>query len=297
MKEVKPERIRSDQEKKTNPIHVLYAVVAVCAVLIVATMFFGNSNPVTNALAQLIIPMQTGMNELGSQLSGQLDNLSTLKSVQEENDLLKEELAVLRSENSRLQEELYELERLRELMQLEDEYSQYTMTAARVIQKDSGNWYHSFLIDKGSDDGVQVGCNVLAGGEEGGLVGIVTSVGSNYARVRAIIDDSSNVGAMLISGEGNTTCVVSGDLELLSEEGCLRLAYIDKEAEVEDGTKILTSNLSNEYLPDILIGYARDVSVDSDNLQQSGYLIPVVDFDDLREVLVILDLKVTGDGE
>lgn len=292
-----------DKRKKLRDVpsrHVLYAVVVLCAVMIGVTWIFGNTNPVTDLLAKAIIPMQTGLNELGSTMAEQLENLRTLQDAQEENALLKEELAVLRSENSRLQEEQYELKRLRELMGLKESYSQYTMTAARVIQKDSGNWFHSFLIDKGASDGIQVGCNVVAGGAEGGLVGIVTSVGDNYARVRAIIDDTSNVGGMVLSGEASISCVVSGDLELLQEEECIRLGYIDKNVEVEDGTKILTSNLSSDYLPDILIGYARGVAIDNDNLQQSGQLIPAVNFDDLREVMVILDLKVketAGSGE
>ena len=86
--------------------------------------------------------------------------------------------------------------------------------------------------------------------------------------------------------------MIAGDLELMTEEECLRLSYIDKDVEVEDGMRILTSNLSSDYLPGILIGYARDVQVDSSNLQQSGYLTPAVRFDSLREVVVILDLKV-----
>ena len=277
------------------PHHILYAVIVLCAAMIGLTWFFGSTGPVNNILAKAIIPMQTGLNEVGSSLAGQLENLRTLQNAQQENELLREELALLRSENSRLQEQTYELDRLRDLLELEDTYSQYTMTAARVIQKDSGNWFHSFLIDKGSEDGIQVGCNVLAGGAEGGLVGIVTSVGDNYARVRAIIDDSSNVGAMVLTDESNNSCMVSGSLELMTQTGCLSLQYIDKGLTVEDGAKILTSTLSSEYLPDILIGYARDVAVDSDNLQQSGYLVPAVDFDDLREVMVILDLKETGE--
>lgn len=289
-----------EKNKKARDIpsrHVLYAVILLCAALIAATWLLGNTNPVTDRIADAIIPMQTGLNELGGTIADKLENLRTLWGAQEENRLLKEELAVLRSENSRLQEEHYELERLRTLLDLVDEYSQYTMTAARIIHKDSGNWYHSFLIDKGSTDGIQVGCNVLAGGAEGGLVGIVTSVGENYARVRAIIDDTSNVGGTLLIDETGASCVVSGDLKLMTEQEMLRLGYIDKEAEVEDGTKILTSNLSSEYLPNILIGYATGVSIDSDNMQQSGYLIPAVKFDNLREVMVILDLKVTENKE
>ena len=53
------------------------------------------------------------------------------------------------------------------------------------------------------------------------------------------------------------------------------------------GTRSVTSNISTKFLPGILIGYAADVTIDPDHLTQSGYLIPVADFDNLQEVLII----------
>ena len=73
-----------------------------------------------------------------------------------------------------------------------------------------------FTIDKGSADGIKVNCNVLAGS---GLVGLVTEVGPHYARVRSIIDNSSNVSAMILST--SDTCIVRGDLKLM-DDGRLR---------------------------------------------------------------------------
>ena len=74
------------------------------------------------------------------------------------------------------------------------------------------NWFSDFIIDKGSKDGIKKNCNVLAGS---GLVGIVTEVGPHYARVRALIDDASNVSAMMLST--SDTCIVRGDLKLASD--------------------------------------------------------------------------------
>lgn len=68
---------------------------------------------------------------------------------------------------------------------------QYNKIGARVIARDSEKWFQVFRINKGSSDGVAVDMNVVA---DGGLVGIVTDVGANYATVRSIIDDSSRVG-------------------------------------------------------------------------------------------------------
>ena len=84
-------------------------------------------------------------------------------------------------ENSQLMQEKYELEDLRALYELDRSYSDYSKVAANVIGKDSGNWFHSFIIDKGSQDGIEVDMNVLSGS---GLVGIVTKVGADWAQVR-----------------------------------------------------------------------------------------------------------------
>ena len=65
---------------------------------------------------------------------------------------------------------------------------------------------------------------------------------------------------------------------------------------MKDGDQIVTSNISSKFLPGILIGYAADVTMDSEHLTQSGYLIPVVDFDNLQEVLIITQLKDTGEA-
>ena len=66
---------------------------------------------------------------------------------------------------------------------------------------------------------------------------------------------------------------------------------------LRDGDQIVTSNISSKFLPGILVGYAADVSVDPDHLTKSGYLIPAADFDNLQEVLIITDIKETGDED
>ena len=81
-----------------------------------------------------------------------------------------------------------------------------------MIANNGSNWFNDFTIDKGSNDGIKVDCNVLAGS---GLAGIVTEVGPDYARVRSIIDDSSNISAMILST--SDICMVRGDLQLAAD--------------------------------------------------------------------------------
>ena len=57
------------------------------------------------------------------------------------------------------------------------------------------------------------------------------------------------------------------------------------------GDKIVTSNISEHYLPGILIGYISNIEIDSNNLTKSGTLTTAVDFEHLEDVLVIMELK------
>ena len=94
--------------------------------------------------------------------------------------------------------------------------------------------------------------------------------------------------------QSGDTCMVSGDLKLF-KEGRLNLGYMEKDDDIRDGDMIVTSNISEKFLPGLLIGYATDITVDyNDNLTKSGYVIPVAQFDRLQEVLVITDLKEAG---
>lgn len=266
--------------------HILIVITVVC-VAIMGISFFTDSimKPVKTVTSYIVIPMQRGINSIGSYVYERVEFIRDIHSVYEENEQLKQQVSELTEENNRLLQDKYELTRLRDLYKLDEKYPGYTKVGARVIGMESGNWFSQFTIDKGSDDGIEADMNVIT---DGGLVGIVTEVGSNYAIVRSIIDDSSSVSGMLL-GTGDT-CAVEGNLTLM-ESGYISLRYFKKDVVVNEGDKIVTSNISSKYLEGILIGYVKEISLDSNSLTQSGYLIPAVDFEHLQEVLVILEKK------
>lgn len=272
--------------------YILIVLTALCVLLIgITSLRDGVMDPLRTGVGYFLIPIQSGVNKVGTGIYNELTDFTKLKGALAENEKLKDEIARLTEDNSRLQAERSELERLRSLYQLDQDYMQYDKIGARVIARDSEKWFQVFRINKGSADGVRVDMNVMA---DGGLVGIVTDVGANYATVRSIIDDSSNVSAM--SARTGENCIVTGDL-MLFKEGRLSLSHIRKDADIQEGDKIVTSNISDIFLPGILIGYATDLTVDSNNMTKSGYILPVAEFDDLKEVLVITRVKETGDVE
>ena len=245
--------------------------------------------PLRTSVGYVLIPIQSGVNKVGFSIYEELTDYGKLKGALEENRRLQEEIDRLIEENNRLTSEQFELQRLRQLYELDEQYMQYEKTAARVIANDSGDWFQVFRVNKGSADGIQVGNNVLVGG---GLAGIVTDVGAHYATVRSIIDDSSRVSAMAL--QSGDTCIVGGDLTLY-KDGRLRITNIKKDGDIKEGDRIVTSNISSRFLPGILVGYAVDISIDSNQLTSSGYLVPAAQFSNLQEVLIITDVKETGE--
>ena len=98
---------------------------------------------------------------------------------------------------------------------------------------------------------------------------------------------------MVLSSSDNL--IVSGDLELYKQGYLSFSKLVDSADKVRIGDKIVTSNISDKYLPGILIGYISTLDDDANNLTKSGRLSPAVDFEHLNEVLVLLDLKKQAD--
>lgn len=266
--------------------YILIVLTAVCLIFI-STSFFTDRlvAPLRSAISMVVVPLQKGMNNLGLWTYDKYTTLQEISVVLEENKELKSKVDDLTEENNQLRQDTYELSRLRELYQLDEKYTGYTKVGARIIEVTADNWSKAFKVDKGSDDGIKKDMNVIAGG---GLVGIVTEVGKNYSIIKTIIEDNNSVSGMLI--DTNETCIVEGDIEQ-SDSGFVKLTHFKSDITVRDGDKVVTSNISDKYLQGILIGYAKDVTPDSNNLTQSGYLVPAVDFNNLQEVLIITEMK------
>ena len=266
-------------------------VLSIISIILIGITSFNDSiiSPLRQAVGIVLLPVQSGVNTAGRAVYDNIEEQRKIHSAITENIELNKKIDELTQENTKLMADNGELARLRELYKLDESYSDYPKVGARVVAKDSTKWFSTFTIDKGSDDGIAVDMNVIG---YGGLIGIVTDVGKNYATGRAVIDDISRVSAMSL--RTGALCRVDGNLEQYNE-GRLILRDVKSDADVNEGDMIVTSNVSTKYLPNILIGYARDLKDDSSRLTKSGYIIPVVNFDTISEVLVITKLKEVSD--
>ncbi|MDO4614123.1 MAG: rod shape-determining protein MreC [Lachnospiraceae bacterium] len=272
--------------------YLLTVFVFVCIGLMLASSTLpGMISPVREISGYAVAPFQNGINQVGGWFRKQLSGFQSVQELSAANEELQAQIDALTEQNSELMQAQTELTRLEALYKLDQEYPEYNKVAAEVISKDPGNWYSTFTINKGTADGIRVDMNVLA---QGGLIGIVTETGEHWATVRSIIDDANNISAM--AANTSETCVVTGSL-LNFESGRISFSGLsDPNDEVTEGSAIVTSNVSSQYLSGLLIGYVSDLSISSNKLTKSGYLIPVASFRSLREVLVITEVKQTKEN-
>ena len=282
--------VKKKGEKFTLPgKYLLFILTILCTALVLLTFntkIF--SGPLSAVAGYIVVPFEEGISVVGSWLAGRSEELVQIRELIARNEELERQVDELTIENTRLQQDRYELTNLRELYSLDAQYDEYEKTGARIIARDSGNWFHAFVINKGAMDGIAVDMNVMAGS---GLVGRVVDVGPNWAKVKSIIADDSNVSAMVLSSADRM--VVSGNLKLYASGVIEFSQLVDSENVVVEGDKVVTSDISDKYLPGILIGYINTISPDSNNLTKSGHITPAVDFEHLEEVLVIKQLKQT----
>ena len=280
-----------NKKKRLSSKYLLMILSGVCIVTIFTSLVLNISGGPLNAVAGYVfVPMQEGINNVGSWFSAKANDFKTLGEVLAENKELKSQIDDLTTQINKTKLEQYELDNYRELLELDNQYADFDKIAAHVIAMDGTNWFSTFTIDKGRKQGIAKGMNVIAGS---GLVGIVTDVGPNYSKVRSIIDDSSNVSAMVLTTKDNFN--VSGSLMNMNKDKVLPFSELrDENDKVQQGDPVVTSYVSDQYQQGLLIGYIYSVEDNANNLTKSGYITPVVDFQHLQDVLVITEIKNTG---
>jgi rod shape-determining protein MreC len=204
-----------------------------------------------------------------------------VNQIRTENEQLKNDNALLRSQLIQLQEQQKDTEVIYALLKVARAQPNSDYLAAMVIGRDSSPFMRYVMIDQGSDAGLRRGMPVLTAQ---GLVGRIDAVTATAARVQLIIDAGSAVNVRL--PDANADAMLTG-----SVTGDITLEMIPQEAEVRPGELILTSGLGGTYPSNILVGQISSVRKLQTALFQTASVQPVVDFANLRAVLVVTNFK------
>lgn len=271
------------RDYKKQIFTIVAVILAITAVITMGRK--SNATFIDNTLGFVITPVQNAVSSVGGWFGKKIDGIKSDAALEAENEELKAQLELLEAENKRLS--LYEEEnkRLSQLLEVAQKYAEYDTTGADIIAKDPGNWYYTFLINKGTKDNLSSDMVLVSAG---GLVGKITETGYIYSKARSILDSRSAVAAMsLRTGDLG---VVKGDYSLMSD-GLCKMEYIDADSEIMQGDEIVTSNLSDVYPVGITIGYVKEIVIDKNGLTKYAVIEPDVDFKHLSTLLVVLNKK------
>lgn len=272
----------SQDRKKKWLIFVL--TVCVVAFIIMGISFAtgrGASTAGDGIFGTILKPFQSAVTFVSDKVGGMFDFFGDVKALKEQNLELLEQVDILNAEKRALEGYRTENERLRELLELKNSSMEKNIVGCDIIAKDPGNWFNIFTIDKGENHGICVNDVAITAK---GLVGRVTEVGSNWAKVISIIDAKSSVGAIVLRTQD--IAVADGELAL-SDEGLCRLNYVTGGAGIVTGDVIETSGLGGIYPKGILIGTVTEVKGSVSGVSSYAIIKPAVDFERIREVLVI----------
>lgn len=269
---------------------VIFVIILIITLLCAYLSRMGN-NPVSNVINSVLSPVQSQIIKVTNPVSRLVDFLSEMKNYKEENERLKTENNKLMSELKSVEEYKAENERLQRILEISEEMTQMKTVAAKVIEYSPDNWFSYITINRGKSSGIEVSDAVITAD---GLLGQVSEVGSNWAKISTLINTENSVGVRIVrNGEIG---IVEGDTKLSKTNKC-RLGYLTANASVLSGDILETSGLGGIYPPKIMVGKISQIS--KDNMGRLDYAVvePVVELDSLYEVLVITDWILESEPE
>lgn len=231
----------------------------------------------TQTVADFIQSPTTGVT---SSISNYFVSISSLRSAQTENDVLKQRVQELEVELKRKEELSAENGRLTALLQLKEQ-SKYRVLTARIIGRDPSVWFDSSIVNRGSLDGVTLNMPVVT---DGGLVGRVTAVSPLTAQVDLITRDKSGIGAVIGQiGESNALGVVSGT----SKKDILEMKYVSGSTNVQVGQAVFTTGQDGIFPSGLKIGDIVNIVSGSATTSHIIQIRPAARLNSMQEVGIL----------
>lgn len=239
--------------------------------------------PVINRIVTVVI---TPFAAVHSAVSGWVDDtgeaMTTARTLQQENEKLKNEVNELRYANLAMAEIYAENQRLRQMLNYKNAHPEQQLVVAKVLGRAPGELHDSMFIDKGSDDGVRQDMAVVT---VSGLVGLIDEVYPSSAKVVLATSTRCKVGARILRANSRAVGVVTGrggdDMPLLME-------HLQREDDVITGDVVVTSGYSQSHPAGIVIGTVTESSLDAAGLLRNATIEPVAVRNGLEEVFVVV---------
>ncbi|MFH1662004.1 MAG: rod shape-determining protein MreC [Candidatus Falkowbacteria bacterium] len=239
--------------------------------------------PLESFMSNIFSPLFSGFYSVSSSIrttyneqTSKRDLISLIKELENEN----KELEINNSKLNSLEEENQILREYLKFFKNEDK--KYVL--ANIISRGGLDSYvkqdQTIIIDKGLSDGLSIGLPIISG--DGIIVGKIINVESHIAKVYLTSNPACKLAAT-VQNIYKTSGIVEGKLGLTIEMG-----YIPQAEEIKEGDIVITSGLEDNIPRGLIIGKVASVKKESNELWQSATIDPIVDFDELIIVSVLI---------
>lgn len=260
-------------------------------IMIYAATTTGGKSFVSSCLGVIVSPVQKLSTSISNKVSSSLDAVTNSKKNHDENEELKKKLDELYGKMIDYDNIKEENEHFKEILGLKEQYPDYKFSPpCRIIGRTTNDVYQSFIIDKGTRDGIALHDPVITGN---GFVGIVSEVELTYSKVTTLLSPEYKIGVYCSSTK--ETGVIEGDLELAGN-GYTKMKYISRDSKIKKDDIIVTSGNSGLVPKDRIIGTVEKVEMDKGGLSLVATIKPSVELKNLTNVFVITEFEGQGKG-
>ena len=265
------------------------ALAALIFVLMLRSSFVqGNSNFFSDMVGMVTTPLQKLTASVSDSAGGFWGRLFSADELYEENQQLKEQIRVLTEQQVELEQYRWENESLKEFMGLKEEHPDHEYVMASVVSRDPNSRFHSFVLDKGSLDGVEYLDPVIT---EDGLVGRISEVGLTFSKVTTILDPALHVGAY--NARTRDMGTITGRIEA-AEEGLCSMELVSRSSIAAKDDIIVTAGSTGLFPKDLVIGRIVSLENESDGKSMTALIQPAADVENVTNVLVVTSFRGQG---
>jgi rod shape-determining protein MreC len=228
-------------------------------------------------------PLQNASSKATGATSGFFQQIWNFRGTAVENEQLKQRLNEVETELHTARQAAAENERLRALLNLNEQTS-IKSVPARVIARDPSVWFNTITINRGSSSGVEQNMPVVT---PGGIVGRVITVGPWASQVMLITDEKAGAGAVVGQlGQSGALGSIRGRADL--NVALVEMRYVSGLEKVEVGDYVMTTGQDGIYPPGLNVGKVVDVKSGTATTAHQILIQPGAQLDHLEEVAVLL---------
>ncbi|MDR0821583.1 MAG: rod shape-determining protein MreC [Oscillospiraceae bacterium] len=266
---------------------LIFIAAGLIGVAVYAAVSGGTASAPERAFQFVTSPFTTAMSKLSDFAEDRLDRIVNAEKYKRENLLLRQQLSDMWTEVNDKEKTEKENEQLKKMLGIAETRAEFVWAPpCEIIARNANDVFGGFTVNRGSDDGIKPGDPVFT---EIGLVGKVTEVAPDYAKVATLL--SPEVGVGVSSARNKTVGVIDNNIDWASQNRC-RMGFIDSHADIKPGDIIVTS-AESIFPPNLVVGTVESTEPGDNGLSLYVAIVPAVDIHVITDVFIVIGTKKT----